>query len=169
MKFLTDAIDPLAVVKRRVVLAAGAVAAIAFLGLGAHDRRVDFLRGRYLDRLNSVHIVLADAGMGKTKPGEEANAVKLVAAQRDKAIAERDTARTLVGAQSDSIDRLHTETEQYAREAEANRKLIAATVKERNAWIARAHAAETRTERLSAEQEVAECEAVLDDLRDKGF
>lgn len=162
-------LSPLGALKARIVAGIGIAALIAILGLSAWGWRVDTLRGRYLDRLNSVRIVLADVGMGKPKAGEEANAVKLLGAERDKAIAERDQARTLVDVQSASIDRLHAETVEAEREAEANRKLVAATVKERDAWIARAKAAETRTERLSAEQEVAECEAVLDDLREKGF
>ena len=42
-------------------------------------------------------------------------------------------------------------------------------VRQRDAWIARARAAETRTERLSAEEELRECEAVLDRLYSQGF
>jgi hypothetical protein len=142
---------------------------IAFALLLAWGVRVDHLRGVYHGRLDAVSLALKNAGLGKPKAGEEANGVKLLASYFARATAERDTARALVDVQSQSIDTLHAETERYAREAEANRKMIAAAVKERNAWISRAKAAETRTERLSAEQEVAECESVLNDLYASGF
>jgi hypothetical protein len=162
-------VDPVDAVKRKVLGGIGLAALMAIAALGGWGARVDHLRARYADRLNSVRIVLKDVGFGAVQAGAEANTVKLLGAQRDQYLSERDQARTLVGVQSASIDRLHGEEAAAQREAEANRKLLAAAVKERDTWIARARAAETRTERLSAEQEVAECEAVLDDLRAKGF
>lgn len=50
-----------------------------------------------------------------------------------------------------------------------NRELALSALRERDAWIARAEAAETRTARRSAEAEAAECERVADALYRDGF
>lgn len=142
---------------------------IALLLALAWGFRVDHLRAGHKENIDAVVKELKDAGYTKTNGDFASVSVKALADSRDKARAERDTARQLVDIQSASIEELERKSEEAAREAAAQRRLIDATVRERNAWIARARAAETRTERLSAEQEVAECEAVLNSLYSSGF
>lgn len=153
----------------RFKLYALAAAGVAVLLLGAHDRRVDYLRARYLDRLNSISIDLTAAGVTPKEKKDPTSEVKQALAERAQYLSERDQARTLVDVQSASINRLHAESVAAEHEADAQRKLVAETVKQRNYWKAQAQQAETRTERLTAEKELAECDAVLTDLYNKGF
>lgn len=142
---------------------------IALLLALAWGFRVDHLRAGHKQNLDDVVTALHKAGYKKTNGDLADVSVQALADSRDKARAERDTARQLVDIQSASIEELQRQSEEAAREAAAQRKLIAEARKQRDAWIARARAAETRTQRLSAEQEVAECEAVLDKLYSSGF
>lgn len=130
--------------------------------------RVDHLRGTYLERLNVIRIDLSKAGV-KTPAKNPGNGVALVIAQRNEARTDRDAARQLVDIQSNSIARLGQETETAKARAEANRKAADEAARQRDFWIKQARTASTRTERLSAEQELAECEAVLDSLYSSGF
>jgi hypothetical protein len=160
---LLSYVDPIDAVKRKVLGAIGIGALIAIVGLSAYGARNHQLLVQRNAQLGTIRIVLADIGM-KPKVGGEADAVKVVVSQRGQYLAERDQARTLVEAQSASIDRLNGEEQAAQREAAAAQKLLVQTIKQRDEWIAKAKAASTRTERESAEREAAECESVLDSL-----
>lgn len=155
---------PISAVQRYIMGGLG----IALLLALAWGFRVDHLRGVYLDRLNVIRIDLSKVGI-KTPAKNPVNGVALVIEQRKTARAERDTARTLVDVQSSSIERLGRETETAQARAEANRKLANEAARQRDYWIKQARTASTRTQRLSAEEELAECEAVLDSLYSSGF
>ncbi len=142
---------------------------LAILALLAWGLRVDNLRARHLDALNSIRIVLKDSGLGDVKESFASQSVKLLATQRDLARSERDKAQAVVDIQSNSLKQMDVEAQEAARKAEANRRLIAATLAERDRWVKIAKSAETRTERNTAEQEASECDAVLNDLYNSGF
>ena len=82
---------------------------------------------------------------------------------------ERNDARGVVDRQSASIRAAGAERARLEALSARNRQLAEATIRERDAWIRRAQAAETRTQRLSAEAELEECNAVLDALYHDGF
>src|SRR4051812_7752056 len=86
-----------------------AAVGVAFVLLGAHDIRVDHLRGKHLASLNAAHDALGKAGI-KADLHLPETGINLIASERNTAIAERDQARTLVDIQSKSIERLHQET-----------------------------------------------------------
>lgn len=156
---------PLAYLKSAIGIATLLVVA----GLLAWGTRVDYLRGSYKAQLEKVVVAFVDIGEPKPSFKELPSAVKKLDLDRASYKRERDDALSVVDVQSTSITRLEQEGLEAAQEAAANRKLVAETIRQRNAWIQRARQAETRTERLSAEEELRECEAVLDSLRSRGF
>lgn len=95
--------------------------------------------------------------------------IQRIAQERDTARKERDAALQVVDLQTASIDRLEQETAEAARRSAESLKLVQAAIRERDAWIKRAKTAGTRTERLSAEAEVGECERVMIELFEGGF
>jgi hypothetical protein len=143
--------------------------AFIFIALLSYGLRNDHLRGGYKAKLEAV--VLAVVYIGEPKPSFDKlpDAVRKIDKDRQGFKKERDDARAVVDLQSNSITQLEQEGSEARAKAEANRKLVAETMRQRDAWIQRARAAETRTERLSAEEELRECEAVLDSLRQQGF
>lgn len=143
--------------------------AIVIAALLAWGLRVDHLRGGYKAQLEQVVIAFVDIGEPKPSFKELPAAVKKLDLDRAIFKRERDAALAVVDLQSTSITQLEQEGIAAARRAESNRKLFEETRRQRDAWIQRARAAETRTERLSAEEELRECEAVLDSLRQQGF
>lgn len=146
----------------------GGAAAVLALSL-SWGIRVDHLRSVHKDNIDRVVVALRNGGYDKTTAKLAEQSVVDLVNKRDMARDERDIARKLVEIQSASILHLHEQSEKAAREAEAQRKLIKAALRERDAWIARAKQAETRTERLSAEEELRECEQVLNSLYISGF
>ena len=151
----------------RRYVAIGLVAALLLaLGWGA---RVDHLRAGYRAALDRVVVALdATTGRKNTAAGAPV-AIEAVGLLRDRYRAERNEARAIVDRQTASIRAIGAETERQRRIGEENRKLAAATARQRDEWIRRAQAAETRTERLTAEAELEECNAVLDALYRDGF
>lgn len=144
--------------------------AFVFLSLLGYGLRNDHLRGGYKAKLEAV--VLAVVQIGEPRPSSYdklPDTVRKIDGDRQGFKKERDDARAVVDLQSNSITQLEQEGSEARAKAEANRKLVAETMRQRDAWIQRARAAETRTERLSAEEELRECEAVLDSLRQQGF
>lgn len=131
--------------------------------------RVDHLRAGYKSRLEAVVVAFVDIGKPKPSFAELPAAVKNLDADARSFKRERDDALSVVDLQSSSITQLEQEGQEAARKAAANRKLFEETKRQRDAWIQRARAAETRTERLTAEEELMECEVVLDALRSQGF
>jgi hypothetical protein len=162
---MIGAIGAITGVQRAVGL--GLVAALAIAtGWGA---RVDHLRGRYADQLGQVTATIEKVTGRATTAAGAPIAIEAVGILRDRYRLEREDARATVERQSTSIRGLAAESARQAAIGVQNRKLAEATMRERDAWIARAEAAETRTVRASAETEVAECEQVLDALYADGF
>lgn len=143
--------------------------AILVAGLLSYGLRNDHLRAGYKERLDTIRIAFKD--MGETVRGYDdlVPVANKVGAERARYRRERDAAQGVVDVQSASIRQLGQESADAARQAQQLRQQIAAVTQQRDAWIARARAASTRTERLSAEQELAQCEAVLDRLYAAGF
>lgn len=133
-----------------------------------NDAKVRSDRDTYRERLSVIRVEFKDNGI-KVKPGKEIDGVKLVIRQRDEALADKVLADRVIDNQSASIAALEDETRAALATAARERKLKEDTIRERNMWIERARNAATRTERLSAEEELAQCEAVLDRLRARGF
>lgn len=145
-----------------------AAVGVAFIGLFAHDCRISYLREQHLTALTAGHDALGKAGIKADLHSIDLG-IALLASERNTARTERDQARGLVDIQTKSIERLHEETAEAQQEAAANRKLAEQAAQQRDFWVKQARAASTRTERLSDEQEVKECEAVLDSLYSSGF
>lgn len=146
-----------------------AAVGISFLILLAWGLRVDHLRGGYKAKLEAVVLAVVDIGEPKPSFDKLPDTVRKIDGDRKALRKERDDALAVVDLQSSSITKLEQEGIEAAERAAANRKLFEETKRQRDAWIQRARAAETRTERLSAEEELRECEAVLDSLRQQGF
>lgn len=134
-----------------------------------NDGRVRDERDAYRERLSTIRIEFKDRGGINVKPGKEVEGVKLVIRQRDEALADKALADRVIDNQSASIAALEDETKAAVAKAARERKLKEDTIRERDMWIRRSREASTRTERLSAEEELAQCEAVLDRLRAQGF
>jgi len=145
----------------------GMVAALLLaLAWGA---RVDHLRAGYKAALGRI-LVSIDLTTGRKVTADVAPVtIEALGVLRDRYRQERNEARGVVERQSASIRAAGAETARLAGIAERNRQLAEATSRERDVWISRARAAETRTERLSAEAELEECNAVLDALYRDGF
>lgn len=156
---------PLSIIQRYVF---GGMAAL-MLVLSLWAVRIDGLRAKHKDAVDQMVDVLSKAGIAHVNEGNLAQAAQILVGQREKAKGDRDVARSMVEIQTTSIAQLEAEKNSAAREAEANRKLAEAAVEQRDMWIARAKAASTRTERLTADQEVQECQKVLDSLYSSGF
>lgn len=147
----------------------GIATLIAFALLFAHDRRVDHLRGVYKGRIDEIGMVVGAAYGTPIKSSQIIPALNRIASDRDQFQRERDNARATVESQSNSILALQRDGERLAAMSARDRQLAEAMARQRDVWIARARAAETRTERLSAEAELAQCERVLDALYDNDF
>lgn len=156
---------PLAYIKSAV----GIATLLTIAALAAWGLRVDHLRGGYKTQLEAAVLAVVDIGEPRPSFAKLPDAVRKIDKDRQAFRKERDTALAVVDLQSSSITQLEQEGIAAAQRAEANRKLFEETKRQRDAWIQRARAAETRTERLSAEEELRECEAVLDSLRQQGF
>ncbi|NYD91383.1 hypothetical protein [Sphingomonas melonis] len=156
---------PLATIRRYAAL--GLVAALLLaLAWGA---RVDHLRAGYKAALGKI-LVSIDLTTGRKVDAAAAPVtIEAIGILRDRYRQERNEARAVVDRQSASIRAAGAETARLEAVSLRNRQLAEATVRERDAWIERAQAAETRTQRLSAEAELEECNAVLDALYRDGF
>ena len=150
----------------KYVLGVGGIALALSLGWGM---RVDHLRAGYKQRLDVIRIVFEDIGEKKPGYNDLEPAIRRLDDQRVQLGAELKAERALTETQTASIDALELESAAAAARAAENRQRIAAVTRQRDAWIRRARDAETRTERHSAEEELAECEAVLNALYSAGF
>lgn len=137
-----------------------------FVGWAA---RVNHLRGNHLQSLHEVADTLGEALSAKIGVSQLVPAANRLAGQRDQYLRERENARAVIQRQADSINALHDESERLAKLSEKDRALAKEMIRQRDVWIATAKAASTRTERLSAEQELEQCDAVLNALFDAGF
>jgi hypothetical protein len=156
---------PLGTLQR--VIGGGLIVALAIVAAWA--LRVDHLRAGHRARLDRIAIAIEDVTGRKPTDGEEPATIRAVGLVRDRYRLQRNEARQVVERQSRSIRTLADETTRQAAIGARNRALAVTALRERDAWIARAEAAETRTARLSAEAEAAECERVADALYREGF
>lgn len=124
---------------------------------------------RYEQQFGAIRVEFENGGIKKPKAGEEVDGVRLIIRQRDAARSELQLADSVIDRQSATIDNLGARRAEAVRKAEQAQKLMAEMKRQRDYWIAEARNASTRTERRSAEDEVAECESVMDDLRRQGF
>lgn len=140
--------------------------------------RVDGLRAMHKERIDAVVVQLKnsfdgeadDAGrVFKPTARNAATLVKRLSDDRNQFRAERDTARNVLNVQSGKIKALTEETQRLQQLSEENAKLARKVIAERDVWIKRAREASTRAERLAAEQELAQCQEVLDALFEAGF
>jgi hypothetical protein len=157
--------SPLSTIQRYV--AAGlAIGLLLALVWGA---RVDHLRAGYKAGLGKI-LVSIDLTTGQKVDAAAAPVtIEAIGVLRDRYRTERNEARDVVERQSASIRAAGAETARLKALSAHDRQLAEATIRERDAWIRRAQAAETRTQRLSAEAELEECNAVLDALYHDGF
>lgn len=143
--------------------------ALIVSALLAYGLRNDHLRAGYKARLDTIRIAFRDMGEKVDGYGNLVPVANKIGAERTRYRRERDEAQAVVDVQSDSIRTLEQEHADAMRQAEQRRKQIAEVTRQRDAWKARAQSAETRTERLSAEEELRQCEEVLDRLYQRGF
>lgn len=157
--------NPFAILRRGLTF--GLVAALLLaLAWGA---RVDHLRAGYKATLGRILVSIDLATGRKVDAAAAPVTIEAIGVLRDRYRQERNEARGVVDRQSASIRAAGAETARLAAIGERNRQLAEATARERDVWIQRARSAETRTERLSAEAELEECNAVLDALYRDGF
>jgi len=144
-------------------------AGLIIAALLAYGLRNDHLRAGYKERLDTIRIAFED--MGEKVKGYDSlvPAANKIGAERARYLRERDQERAANEVMAGSVQRLAAETTVAVQESEEAHRKLAKLEKERDRWIARARAAETRTERLTAEQEVAECVEAMSNLRRQGF
>lgn len=164
-------LNPVSVVKTKILAGIGIAGLLTVIGLLVWGSLEHNWRVKAEDRLNSIRITI-DGALGNKKPTSDEDLpdeAEDLAQRYDLAQEQRDSAREVVEIQSGSITALERESDAALRLAESRQKLIEATTRERDRWIKRARDAETRAERLTAEQELEECETVLDSLYRQGF
>lgn len=135
----------------------------------AYGLRNDHLRAGYRERLDTIRIAFKDMGEKVGGYDDILPAANKVGAERARYLRERDQERAANEIMAGSVKRLGEETAVALQEAEDAQRKVAQLTKERDSWIAKARSASTRTERMSAELEVAECVAALSELRQSGF
>lgn len=156
--------------KRIALSVVGIVAFLALVGSILWGMRVDHLRGEYRDQLVSIGQTLEDATVHEDIDLDQiGQALNQVIADRDHFKRERDNARAVLATQSETIRAYEAETNRLRAISERNAELAAAAIRDRDMWIARAEQASTRTERLSAEEELRQCEEVLNALYEADF
>lgn len=145
----------------------GLVSALA-LHLRNDEKVRRVLAGRTA-QLDTIRIAFRDMGEKVSGYDDIVPAANKVGAERARYKREREEAQAVVDVQSDSIRALEYERADAMRQAVQRMKQIAEVTRQRDAWKARAKSAETRTERLSAEEELRQCEEVLDRLYQRAF
>jgi hypothetical protein len=131
--------------------------------------RNDHLRAGYKERLDTIRIAFVDMGEKVGGYDDILPAANKVGSERARYRQERDQERAANEIMAASVTRLGEETAVALQEAETAQRKVVQLTRERDQWIARARSAATRTERMSAELEVAECVQALSELRASGF
>ena len=155
------------VTQARAIMAGVMVAALLGFALWVH--RVDQLRAKYHGYADQAVAALTNAGFKNVKPERIGADIGALAKDRDTAHDNWAAADATIGRQSNSITALHAQTNDLIAKANARAKQIEAVTAQRDKWIAEARKAETRTDKMSAAAEVAECDYVLDQLYKSGF
>lgn len=147
----------------------GIGAAIAAAVIFAWALRLDHLRAGWRtvaigheQTLNTIRIAFSDMGEPVKKNADIEPAVRRLFRQRE----DERAANTIMAG---SVRRAGEETQRAMAETEEAQRKIAKLTKERDTWIAKARSASTRTERMTAELELAECVTALSELRQSGF
>jgi hypothetical protein len=156
---------PLGTLQRAI--GGGLIVALALVA--AWGLRVDHLRAGHRARLDRIAIAIEEVTGARASAADAPVTIRAIGLVRDRYRLQRDEARSLVDRQTRSIRALADETQRQAAIGARNRQLALSALRERDDWIARAEAAETRTARRSAEAEAAECERVADALYRDGF
>lgn len=146
----------------------GGIAAALLLAWGM---RVDHLRAGYKSTLDTIVIAFTDMGE-KIDDGDYGKIVvsaNKVGAERSRYLREREQERAANVIMADSVRRAGQETEEALKRAAEYQRRVSKLTKERDQWIAKAREASTRTERMTAEKEVAECTDALSELWRRGF
>lgn len=149
-------------------VAGGALIAIGALSLWA--LRLESLRAGWAEDFRDVQKATLEVSGRKTlKRDNVATEIRNIGMLRDVYKAERDGARQSLSTQSLAVKELERQSEASRKVSAENRAKIRQLLESRAKWIAKAEAAATRTERLSAEEEIAQCERAMDELFNEGF
>ena len=135
----------------------------------ANDTAVREERDAYSNRLSTIRLTFKDDGGIKVTAGKEVSGLKLIIRQRNEARADKALADRVIDNQSDSIAELESRTKALAAKAKRAWEEKQNTIRERDMWARRAREAATRTEQLSAQEEVEQCNSTLNRLRLQGF
>lgn len=157
---------------------AGVTGITRYIGIGmavalaitvAHDRRLEHLRAGYADQLGGITQTVEKLTGRKIKVASVSAEIITIHDEGQRYHRERDNARGVVETQSASIRDYEAETKRLKAISAEKGRLAEKLMADRNVWIAKAKAASTRLEKLSAEQELKECDNVLDSLFAAGF
>jgi hypothetical protein len=145
-----------------------ALAIIAgFLGWVA---RIDHLRATYKAQITHLVGVVAEvSGVPKLKVKDSPAAVRRIGADRDTYYSNWQSVKSSLQTQTNRVIDLGKKRDAAIAEADRARAQVASLKAQRDGWIKKAQAASTRTQRRSAEAEVAECQATMDALYQAGF
>lgn len=162
---ITGAIGGLFSTKLFLGMVAGAFLVMGgLLWKAGHDR--DVAQGYVTSIGNTVAEAL---GVDKLQPKQIVPAIQEIATRRDVYKRERDNFSNSLRNQSNAVVSLQTETRRLRQQSNENLKLAQSMTRQRDGWIRKAKEAATRTERLSAEEEIKRVEEVLDALYENGF
>ena len=131
--------------------------------------RVDSLRGHYKAQLTEAVATIKRLTGREVGYGKISAAIVDIHGEGQQFKRERDNARDVLAVQTESIRRYEAETKRLRQISAEQAQLAARLIADRDKWIAKAKSAATRTARLSAEQELEECNGVLDSLYAAGF
>lgn len=149
---------------------AGGIAALALLGIlwwVISNLQQNAERGRILD---ATETIITDAtGLTAVRERDIPAQVQNIVDDRDQ---QRDNVQTLEWAierQGETIRDLGDETERLRALSNEQRRLARIAIQERDAALRRFREASTRLEQRAAEEELLECQGVVDGLFEMGF
>lgn len=144
-------------------------AALVIAGFLGWVWRVDSLRAKYHNMLVDVQTVLANDAGKKIPLNRLTVQISSTISLRDQHKRERDNARAVLRDQTQKVRQYEAETKRLQAVSAAQVIRVARLIEDRAHWIKKASDASTRIEKRSAEKELEECNAVLDDLYSVGF
>jgi len=102
-------------------------------------------------------------------PEDAPSAIEKIGTQKLDLLRKLNDTKEALNDQTFRVLELGQQTQRLRSEADRQRALVQQLTVQRDAWIAKAKAASTRTQRLSAEEEVRQCEEAMDALYQAGF
>lgn len=147
-------------------LAGLGIATLLIAGWGA---RVNHLRAEYKDTLDGIVQTVERLGKRKLTYGTVTAEIVTIHETGEQFRRERDNARAVVQQQSEAIRVYEAETKRLQAISAEKQKLVAKLIADRNVWIGKARTAASRVEKLTAEQELKECDQVLDAIYEADF